>query len=400
MDWHKPIPGSKMSSGRANPDILVFYHYFYPDDVVSARHLTDLATGLSKNGCNVEVMPSNRSCRDNIRYAPLEQLKGVRISRVFRPNWNQASTIGRLLNLIWMLTAWSIAAFKRNPDIIIVGTDPILSVLIALPWKLIRPKTKIVHWCFDLYPDAAIETGLLKREGALTKAINWLCLKAYQRCDAIVDIGECMRQRMPNVQAKQITLTPWALAEPSLPAEIDLTEREKVFGDTRLAILYSGNFGEAHSYQGVIDLARTMRDDAVFAFSVRGNRADELRAAVTAQDHNIRFVEFADEAHLEARLACADIHLVTLNAGWEGVVVPSKFFGALAIGRPVLFDGPRDSAVAQWIQAHHVGWHLDETTREELLNYQHNFDESHAVYQRYFSYRSQLEQWNTLLESL
>lgn len=389
-----------MSSGRAKPDILVFYHYFYPDDVVSARHLTGLATGLSKNGCNLEVKPSNRSCRDDIQYAPLEQLNDVRISRVFRPNWNQASTIGRILNLIWMLTAWSIAAFKRAPDIVIVGTDPILSVLIALPWKLIRPKTKIVHWCFDLYPDAAIETGLLKREGALTKAIHWLCLKAYQRCDVIVDIGKCMRQRMPTVQAKQVTLTPWALAEPSLPAKIDLTEREKVFGDTRLAILYSGNFGEAHSYKGVINLARSMRDEAVFAFSVRGNRADELRAAVTVQDHNIRFVEFADEAHLEARLACADIHLVTLNAGWEGVVVPSKFFGALAIGRPVLFDGPNDSAVAQWIQEHQVGWHLNDNTREKLLSYQHNFDEPHAVYQLYFSYRSQLQQWNTLVESL
>ena len=218
-----------LSSGRDNPDVLIFYHYFFPDDVVSARHLTGLATGLAKQGCSVEVMPSNRSCRTDDHYPPTEFHQGVEINRVYRPGWNQASALGRILNLSWMLIAWSLKSLTRNPDVVIVGTDPILSVLIALPWKLFRPKTKIVHWCFDLYPDAAVESGLLSADSRVTRWIRHLCQMAYRRCDVVVDIGQCMRARLATRDVTEITLTPWALAEPSAPLPIDVEERQRVF---------------------------------------------------------------------------------------------------------------------------------------------------------------------------
>ena len=52
----------------------------------------------------------------------------------------------------------------------------------------------------------------------------------------------------------------------------------------------------------------------------------------------------------------ADIHVVSLHPEWAGMVVPSKFFGAIAAGRPVLFAGSRDSAVAKWIEQYQLGW--------------------------------------------
>ena len=48
----------------------------------------------------------------------------------------------------------------------IVGTDPMLSVLVALPWRVLRRRSRIVHWCFDLYPDAAVAEGMLRRDVA------------------------------------------------------------------------------------------------------------------------------------------------------------------------------------------------------------------------------------------
>ena len=72
----------------------------------------------------------------------------------------------------------------------------------------------------------------------------------------------------------------------------------------------------------------------------------------------MRFAGFAPESELEKRLAAADIHLVSLRPEWTGVVVPSKFFGSLAAGRPVVFAGGPDSAIARWIHEFGVGWVL------------------------------------------
>src|SRR5207237_1217133 len=96
-----------------------------------------------------------------------------------------------------------------------------------------------------------------------------------------------------------------------------------------------------------------------FVFAVRGNRADELRLAVRPDDENVSFAEFIPEAELERHLAAADVHLASLRPDWTGVVVPSKFFGSLAAGRPVLFAGSPESAVACWVREHVIGGLLD-----------------------------------------
>ena len=73
----------------------------------------------------------------------------------------------------------------------------------------------------------------------------------------------------------------------------------------------------------------------------------------------MRFAGFAPEAELEKRLTACDLHLVSLRPEWTGTVVPSKFFGALAAGRGVVFAGSPESAIARWIDEHQVGWVSD-----------------------------------------
>ena len=143
--------------------------------------------------------------------------------------------------------------------------------------------------------------------------------------------------------------------------------RRQLFGNAALGLLYSGNFGRAHCYEEFLELARLLGDESIrFCFGVRGNRANELRAAVRNADRNVSFAGFAPESELAKRLAAADIHLVSLRPDWTGVVVPSKFFGSLAAGRPVIFAGSRDAAIARWIEAYGVGWVLDRSSLEKV----------------------------------
>jgi colanic acid biosynthesis glycosyl transferase WcaI len=400
-----------------NPSIFVLYHYLPPDDVVSAVHLGDLCAGLAKRGWQVSAFPTVWGCRnENIRFAHREEWQDVQIHRLWRPRFQQSSGLGRLLNAAWMIARWSLLACsgRERPDVLLVGTDPILSVLVARFWKVVSPRTEIVHWCFDLYPEAAIADGLLSADGLFAQFLGSLLRPAYRACSVIADIGPCMSHLLAKYasNARRVTCVPWALEEPNAPLDINRAEREEVFGTTSLALLYSGNFGRAHSYSEILQLIEKLTVcGARLAFSVRGNREAELRRAAAKRRLDVRFVPFAAEERLAARLACTDVHVVSLRSEWTGMVVPSKFFGALSVGRPVLFAGSPESAVGQWIRLFKVGWVLSEENIDEvaaaLIQYSRSPEEQAAmrencfrVYQQHFSKHIQIDKWHSLLRSL
>ena len=234
----------------------------------------------------------------------------------------------------------------------------------AIALRLAYPRTAIVHWCFDLYPEAITADGAGSAVTALAPVARRLMSVAYRRYDALVDIGPRMRERLADYGsgARQETLVPWALAEADQPVAIDDGARRELFPRAKLALLYSGTMGRAHDFEAFLRLARVCRarsGDAVsICFAVRGNRADQLRAAIGPDDSNVALVDFADERALQRRLAAADFHLISLGDDWAGVVVPSKFFASLAVGRPVIYAGPAESEIARWIAEHGIGLHL------------------------------------------
>jgi colanic acid biosynthesis glycosyl transferase WcaI len=143
----------------------------------------------------------------------------------------------------------------------------------------------------------------------------------------------------------------------------------------------------------------------------RGNRQAELRAAVTDADTNVTFAPFADEEALPHHLTAADLQLVSLQPEWAGIVVPSKFFGSLAVGRPVFYAGPPESEIARWIAQYDVGLTLHAggvgaavdrlhtllSDPGEMTRWQAN---AFAVYQREFSKQVVNDRWNRTLRGL
>ena len=396
------------------PSAILFYQYLHPDDVVSSVHFTELGAGLVRRGWQVTAMPCNRSFRnDSVSYPSTSEYLGIQIHRIWRPAFTQSSTFGRLANCAWMIVAWSMQCFRHNPDVLIIGTDPILSVTAGLLWKALRPKTKIAHWCFDLYPEAAMADGML-RPGIALSLLQKLMRQAYKSMDLIADIGDCMRKLLHaySSPARCVTLPPWALAEPGKALSIDLDQRELVFGTAKLGLLYSGSFGRAHSFTEILALAREMRDvDAHFSFGVRGNRVDELRASIGREDVNISFAPYVSQDQLEARLSSADIHIVSLREEWTGTVVPSKFFGAIAAGRPILFVGSEESYIARIIQRFDLGWVCtagsERTVARELTKLAENpfqlrglQEHCHRVYQDHFSRARVLDGFDRELREL
>jgi len=123
--------------------------------------------------------------------------------------------------------------------------------------------------------------------------------------------------------------------------------------------MYSGNMGLAHPFDAVLDAAARIENkhpDILFLLVGEGPRKEDLQAQVEQRGlSNVRFLPFQPRKTLAQSLSAADLHLVTMESALEGLVVPSKLYGALGVGRPALFLGPSGSEAARLIESHNCG---------------------------------------------
>lgn len=392
--------------------VLLIYHFFYPDPVVSARLFADLAKDLKAAGHEVTAYTCDSLIRSDEKLAKHEVWEGVNIERFSRPGFSQGSNIGRVINSFVLQFKWLLAFLKNRKkfDVVILGTDPQFSYCMLPFMRLMNRRVQLMHWVFDLYPEAVLVNSPLWMRVAASMIKPFLPL-VYRRVDVMADIGKCMRQRLMRYRHKAecATLTPWALVEPAQIPEADPVIRKELFGDAKLGLLYSGTVGYAHDLSDFIALARQCRQagvDAAFCFAGYGNCYKTQTAQITAEDTNIKMVGFASEEELEKRLASADIHLISLRPGWEGIVVPSKFFGALAIGRPVLYSGTEDGDIPIWLEQYGIGsvvqkdltidWLKEMIAHPEKM--QTLKSNAYTCYHQEFSRKKVTERWLELLK--
>jgi hypothetical protein len=405
---------------KAAPRVLLIYHFFHPDDVVSARLYSELAAGLRARGWDVTALTSNRSWADpHVRLPSRERWHGVTIERAYRPPWDQAKPLHRIANASWLLGAWLRRVATMRPfDAVVIGSDPTFAAAFVLPLRILWPDASLVHWCYDLYPEAILADGGGRGSRAAAAVAQSVMRQAYRRFDAIADLGPRMRERLHvyGGPTEHHTVTPWALVEPSgAPRPADAAVRRRLFGDAQVGLLYSGTLGRAHDYETFLELARACRartgDSIVFCFACRGHRTDALRAAIRASDTNVRMASFCDERDLGGQLEAADVHLLSLRPAWSGLVVPSKFFGSLAVGRPVVYAGAPDSDIARWIDTLGLGCVVRTDRIQDAVEYLEGLAASRAalqavqrlarrVYDEQFRRELGLEAWNALLRRL
>jgi hypothetical protein len=125
-----------------------------------------------------------------------------------------------MFNAAWMIVAWcslGLRDARSTPDVIVVGTDPVFSVVAALVIRVLRPRIRLAHWAFDLHPECSIAEGKISEAGWLARITRAVMRRAYHSCDLVADLGACMRRRLEfyGHSSRRLTLVPWALVEPN-----------------------------------------------------------------------------------------------------------------------------------------------------------------------------------------
>lgn len=343
--------------------ILFVNRFYWPDIAATAQQLTDLAEDLAAAGWEVGVLTGSAGYDAGSTLPPdTESRRGVRIRRVGFGRFSRHGHVGRLVAYAGFLVSCGVRLLRvPKPDIVVALTDPPFLVAVVLAAGRVRG-FRTVQYVQDLYPQLAAKLGVLPERGLVYRLLRRCAASLNRRCDAIITLGPRMvRQLVANGAPPERTAFAhnWADASTVRPmphAENPFRSRHGLEGT--FVVQYSGNAGRAHLFDEVLEAARLLRDrnDVVFLFIGGGQKLPGVRAAAEADAlDNVRFLPYQERDQLRFSLAAADVALVTENPDVVGMLVPSKTYGILASGRPLLFVGSEESDVARIVRESRCG---------------------------------------------
>jgi colanic acid biosynthesis glycosyl transferase WcaI len=347
--------------------VLLLNQVFYPDSAATAQHGWDLARHLRRHGHEVTAIASRSLYGDaGASLAAEEVVEGIRIVRVGKSLFGKRGILARAVDFGLFYVA-ALAAALRLPrhDVVVCFTTPPFIAYAGLILRLFKG-TRCVQWVMDLYPDVAIEFGAMRRGSLVARLFERIGVRMTRKCDRSVVLGRCMRDRIvaKGVPAERLDLVNvWSDDEELRPIPRDENgyRREWAVGD-RFLVMYSGNFGIGHDVETFLAAAAALRDEpgVRFAFVGSGKRKGEVERFVTENSlANCIVAPVQPRERLGELLSAADAHLVTLREPSLGLMVPSKFYGILGAGRPVLYVGPPSSEVGRSIDETESGFRFD-----------------------------------------
>ena len=342
---------------------LIFVNrYFHPDHSATSQLLCDLAFHLARQaGREVCVVTSRQRYDDpEARLPARERVNGVDVHRAWTTGFGRGSLPGRALDYLsfYVAAALALGRLASRGDVIVAMTDPPLISVVAGFVAHLRG-ARLVNWVQDAFPEVAQALGVRVPFAAWLRALRNRSLRS---AGMNVVLGERMADwaRAQGVPDRRFVVIPnWADGDAIRPlAHADNPLRQEWGLAGRFVVAYSGNLGRAHDYQTLLDAAERLRaeSDIVFLFIGGGHHRTAVDAAVKARGlENIRFLPYQPRERLCRSLGLADAHWLSLVPALEGLIVPSKFYGVLAAGRPAVMVGDAEGEIGRMLARYDCG---------------------------------------------
>lgn len=346
-------------------DVAILCQYFYPEHVSSATLPTELAVGLKERGVNIEVICGypNEYVDEKQTSLPIIH-EGVPIHRVKYSTFNNKSKFGRIFNFFSLFIAMLSKIFymRKFNKIIVYSNPPILPLMPYVLKKVLG--IDFIFVAFDIYPDNALKVKGIKEGGLIHKLMNFINRRVYKNADSIVLLGREMKDYVLNndiaVTAENLTVIPnWFTGEDILNKnEIINEEFLKIRNDYNLVVSYSGNMGSFQDLETILKGISRFKNstEVFFLFSGHGNKLNMVKEYLVSNDiKNAKVNGFLKGQDYSDFLEVSDLCLVSLQKGIEGLGVPSKTYGYLAAGKPVLSIMKYETDIAQDIAEFNCG---------------------------------------------
>lgn len=340
--------------------VLLLNQAFHPDVVSTAQMAKDLADALAKRGHKVTAVASRSIYGQAGAVLASEEAISVegapfpiQARRVGANLFGKRGTLARLADfaLFYLLAMVKVLTLAK-PDVVIGFTTPPYIALVGVVCKWLRG-SRAVHWVMDLYPDTPVACGMMRADSVLTRVLESVNRFLLRRSGVSVVLGRCMLKRVldKGIAPAKVTMIPvWADLSGIEPVEHAANPLRKEWAAADdFVVMYSGNFGIGHDAKAILGAMLRLKGETGirFIFVGGGKRRAEVEAFVKEYSlPNVSWKEYQPREALANSLSAADVHLISLRDGAEGVMVPSKVFGIMAAGRASVFVGNASSEVA------------------------------------------------------
>ena len=344
--------------------ILIYAHYYAPDVASTGQILQDMAEGM-KDEFDVTVIcvvPSytgtiSPEYREQKLYR--EEINGVNVVRVPVPEFTKSNKLSRIKNLLaYFMEARKATKLVGQQDYVFtISQPPIMGGMLGVYGKKKLRTTEGVHpkfiYCIqDFNPEQIKATGYIKIP-LVMKVAMWLDKRSCRKSDLVITVGrdlvETLKNRFKGASVpKHTMINNWIDEKKIYPLPSDdpgVVAFRKQYGlEDKFVIMYSGNIGLYYDLEGLMKVIEKFKGakttdgrEVMFAFVGAGSVLDKLICYVNGHEmENVTFIPYQDKDKLIYSLNAADVHWCVNAKGIKGVSCPSKFYGIVAVNKPVI----------------------------------------------------------------
>ncbi|MEI8226782.1 MAG: glycosyltransferase family 4 protein [Planctomycetota bacterium] len=351
---------------HAKPTLLIISQVFVPDPAAVGQQIADVAQEMVRRGWQVVVYTASRGYEDpSSRYPRRQVIDGVEVRRIPLSSFGKSSIVVRLIAGAFFLTQAVVHSFfMPHLSLVLVSTSPPFAGIggVFLSWLRRVP---LVWWVMDLNPDQMVAAGRLARTSVVAWVFDWMNRLTIAHARDVITLDRFMTvrllQKWPCKDKVQI-VPPW----PHDDVLSALPRKPNPFRDAHLlggafVVMYSGNHAIQHPLHTLLEAASRLKStpDLLFVFVGGGAGKSQVEKRIQDGATNIVSLPFQKRNEISDSLSAADVHVVSMGDEVVGIVHPCKIYGAMAVGRPILFFGAAESHVGEIMAAHSIGCRIN-----------------------------------------
>ncbi|MCK4904069.1 MAG: glycosyltransferase family 4 protein [Candidatus Marinimicrobia bacterium] len=337
---------------------VLFLSHFYPPEMGgAAARISGLAKWLVKFGHEVTVItgypnyPTGKIFPEYInKKNKVEYIDNVKILRARVLPVSYHSILVRLINYFTLFfSALWIGIKKRNNFDIIIASSPPLTIGIL---GLILSKIYKIPWIFDIrdiWPDIAVEAGMLKGNGIVHKLSKKLADYLYRQATYITPVTE---RKLTKIEKIDIPISKISVV--SNGVDFDLINnvkrkdwRRELGLENKFILSYAGLIGIAQGVNVIIETAIRLKEENDIHFLIVGEGVEKQKLQNRVESlelNNITFLPSQPKELIPSLLTTSDIALIPLVSDKLLDAVPSKLLEAWACKLPIILIAGGEAA--------------------------------------------------------
>lgn len=302
----------------------------------------------------------------------------AQVTHLFTPvqyrRWRNGTIFARLWlrllsKLLGPLLLCLRSVFWPRGSVIIVNTNLLFAPLGLCLVGALRGH-KVVYLLYDLYPDAFEVLAGRHGPSLLRNALAVLTRQTLRRAAATVYLGDFLQAHIEQRYGRPRLGVVIDVAAPDPELLQTALARQTTRSLPPLRLRYGGQLGHMHcpllTAAAVVAVATRFGPEVEVNFFASGPGV--AQAAPLLREAGIAIVPLAQEVDWKASLLTYDFALAALSPGGATVCFPSKTYGMLAAGLPIIAICPHWSDLAGVIRKYGVGFVVSNSPYDAVVD--------------------------------